>query len=55
MGSKTKTNLKDKLDGNELDLSLCDYTKVPVKEIVSFENFNGQVIPALSQASLVVK
>lgn len=35
MGSKTKTNLKDKLDGNELDLSLCDYTKVPVKEIAA--------------------
>lgn len=28
-------NLKDKLDGNELDLSLSDLNEVPVKELVS--------------------
>lgn len=27
-------NLKDKLEGNELDLSLCDLNEVPVKELV---------------------
>ncbi|XP_039198788.1 leucine-rich repeat-containing protein 59 [Crotalus tigris] len=26
-------NLKDKLDGNELDLSLCDLNEVPIKEL----------------------
>ncbi|KAJ8028547.1 Leucine-rich repeat-containing protein 59 [Holothuria leucospilota] len=31
----SKGNLKDKLDGNELDLSLCNLTKVPVKEIAA--------------------
>ncbi|XP_026523185.1 leucine-rich repeat-containing protein 59 [Notechis scutatus] len=29
-------NLKDKLDGNELDLSLCDLYEVPVKELAGF-------------------
>ncbi|XP_041076667.1 leucine-rich repeat-containing protein 59 [Polyodon spathula] len=28
-------NLKDKLDGNELDLSLCNLTEVPVKELAT--------------------
>lgn len=27
-------SLKDKLDGNELDLSLCDLNEVPVRELV---------------------
>jgi hypothetical protein len=31
----SKEDLKDKLDGNELDLSLCNLSKVPVREIVS--------------------
>ena len=30
-----KDNLKDKLEGNELDLSLNNLTEVPVKELVS--------------------
>jgi len=30
-----KENLKDKLEGNELDLSLSNLTTVPVKELVS--------------------
>ncbi|XP_030064205.1 leucine-rich repeat-containing protein 59 [Microcaecilia unicolor] len=29
-------NLKDKLDGNELDLSLCDLNEIPVKELAAF-------------------
>lgn len=29
-----KENLKDKLDGNELDLSLNNLTAVPVKDLV---------------------
>ncbi|XP_033116211.1 leucine-rich repeat-containing protein 59-like [Anneissia japonica] len=31
----SKDNLKDKLDGNELDLSLSNLTKVPVKELAA--------------------
>ena len=31
----SKGNLKDKLDGNELDLSLSNLEVVPVKDIVS--------------------
>ena len=34
MPSKTN-NLRDKLDENQLDLSLMQLTEVPVKEIVS--------------------
>lgn len=29
-------NLKDKISGNEVDLSLCNLTEVPVKELVSY-------------------
>ncbi|XP_066473712.1 leucine-rich repeat-containing protein 59 [Tiliqua scincoides] len=29
-----KINLKDKLEGNELDLSLCDLNEVPVKDLL---------------------
>lgn len=29
-------NLKDKISGNEVDLSLCNLTEVPVRELVSF-------------------
>ena len=28
-------NLKDKINGNEMDLSLCNLSEVPVKELVS--------------------
>lgn len=31
----TKINVKDKLQDETLDLSLCDIEEVPVKEIVS--------------------
>lgn len=34
-GSGKGLSLKDKLDGNELDLSLCDLNEVPVRELVS--------------------
>ena len=30
-----KDSLRDHLDGNELDLSLSNLTKVPVKDLVS--------------------
>lgn len=29
-------NLKDKISGNEVDLSLCNLTEVPVRELVSY-------------------
>lgn len=28
-------NIRDKIDGNEVDLSLCNLTDVPVRELVS--------------------
>lgn len=28
-------NIRDKIDGNEVDLSLCNLTEVPVRELVS--------------------
>ena len=31
----SKEELRDKIDGNELDLSLCNLVKVPVRELVS--------------------
>lgn len=37
--SKKKTvSVRDKLDGNEIDLSLLELTDVPVRELVSFES-----------------
>lgn len=32
-------NLRDKIDGNEVDLSLSNLTEVPVKELVSLALF----------------
>lgn len=32
----SKDELRDKIDGNELDLSMSQLTKVPVRELVSF-------------------
>ena len=32
----SKEEIKDKFDGEELDLSLCNLAKVPVREMVSF-------------------
>lgn len=32
-------NIKDKLDEDNLDLSICDLKEVPVKEIVRFNQF----------------
>jgi len=53
-------NIKDKIDGNELDLSLSNLTEVPVKELVSSLTFqlswvylvpffgkNGLILPIL--------
>ena len=34
--NKKKLNLKDRLNDDTLDLSLCDLETVPVKEIVMF-------------------
>lgn len=34
-----KNNLRDKLDGDELDLSMMSLTEVPVKDIVSEGKF----------------
>lgn len=31
----SKEEIKDKFDGEELDLSLCNLAKVPVRELVS--------------------
>ena len=31
----SKEEIKDKFDGEELDLSLCNLAKVPVREMVS--------------------
>lgn len=43
-------NLRDKLDGNELDLSLSDLNEVPVKELVSTVTRGPGVHPRLALA-----
>lgn len=35
-------NLKDKISGNEVDLSLCNLTEVPVRELVSYSAASKQ-------------
>ena len=40
----SKEEIKKKLDGEELDLSLCSLTKVPVREIVSNSRFLSNVL-----------
>jgi hypothetical protein len=37
---KVKINVKEKLEDNLLDLSLLEISEVPVKDIVSFNNFH---------------
>lgn len=43
-------NLRDKLDGNELDLSLSDLNEVPVKELVSTAPRGPGARPSLALA-----
>lgn len=38
------TNIRDKLDGNELDLSFMSYKEVPLKEIVSDATIVGLIL-----------
>ena len=38
----SKEEIKDKLDGEELDLSLCNLAKVPIREMVSIFNFRSK-------------
>lgn len=38
----SKEEIKDKLDGEELDLSLCNLAKVPIREMVSVFNFRSK-------------
>jgi len=33
--------IKEHLDGKEIDLSMCSLTKVPVKELVSYDVKSG--------------
>ena len=42
MPAKTNNNLRDKLEDNQLDLSLMQLTEVPVKEIVSNHIFTPE-------------
>lgn len=47
-------NLRDKLDGNELDLSLSDLNEVPVKELVSIAPRGPRASPRLALAPVRV-
>ncbi len=42
--NKKKINVKDKLDEDHLDLSMCDLVTVPVKEIVSQYNSSSVLL-----------
>ena len=48
-----KENLKDLLDGNELDLSLNNLTTVPVKDLVSLDRMKVVVQCRCGSISLV--
>lgn len=39
----SKEEIKDKLDGEELDLSLCNLAKVPIREMVRVSNFRSKI------------
>ncbi|CAB1312962.1 unnamed protein product [Coregonus sp. 'balchen'] len=53
--SKNKVlNLKDKIDGNEMDLSLCNLTEVPVKELLEFCSLSHLVKVDLSKNQMTV-
>lgn len=40
----SKEEIKDKFDGEELDLSLCNLAKVPVREMVSNVRVRSKII-----------
>lgn len=40
----SKEEIKDKFDGEELDLSLCNLAKVPVREMVRFFRVRSEII-----------
>lgn len=40
----SKEEIKDKFDGEELDLSLCNLAKVPVREMVSSFGVRSKII-----------
>ena len=58
MSKNTVLNLKDKVDGNEMDLSLCNLTEVPVKELVGQQRHTHTTLlfitPCIIGSSLVV-
>lgn len=43
MPKANKVNVKEKVDDNVCDLSLCELREIPIKEIVSWKNFFCQV------------
>lgn len=45
----SKEEIKDKFDGEELDLSLCNLAKVPVREMVSSFGFRSKINSSTSK------
>lgn len=50
----SKDEIRDKIDGNELDLSMSQLTKVPVRELVSFLVFNFSLPSAEHQFTFFI-
>lgn len=50
----SKEEIKDKLDGEELDLSLCNLAKVPIREMVSVFNFDRKIIDFRDHAQISI-
>lgn len=40
----SKEEIKDKFDGDELDLSLCNLAKVPVREMVGIFSVRSKIV-----------
>lgn len=51
----SKEEIKDKFDGEELDLSLCNLAKVPVREMVSSFGFRSKIYRAPQKGQKVAR
>ena len=47
----SKEEIKDKFDGEELDLSLCNLAKVPVREMVGIFSLRSKIISVKKNSS----
>lgn len=49
----SKEEIKDKFDGDELDLSLCNLAKVPVREMVGIFSVRSKIVSVKKKKNVI--